>query len=100
MSDHRLPDYNPFAKPSPRPPRETTVVFALTRTTAKGVETFSGSRRPIAGTAQVEALYLRNSELFRSQVFASRALADDDLARMQTAVDARWLDTAGVKDPT
>lgn len=80
-------DYSPFAKPAPKPPRETIVVFLVTRETAKGFETLTGALRDIDGQ-RWEALYLRNSELYLTQTCGTRELAARHLTQQRAALEA------------
>ena len=87
MSDHRRPDYSPFAPPPERPLRASIVVFVMTRERASRVETLTGSLRAIDGQ-RWEAVYLRNGELYLSQTCGPRALAEAHLARHGAAFEA------------
>ena len=86
MSDHRLPNYSPFAPQPERTPRAAIVDFVMTRKYPSRVETMTGSPRPIDGQ-RWEALYLRNGELYVSETCATRALAEAHLAQHGAALE-------------
>jgi hypothetical protein len=64
--------YDPFSRAIPGPtPREEIFVWSF----VKDVRTFTGSLRPV-DEERWEVLYRANNDLYKSQVFASRTLAE------------------------
>jgi len=60
----------------------------------KDVRTFTGSLRAV-DDERWEVLYRANSDLYKSQVFSSRVLAEQDLMRTRNALEATgWLPKA------
>jgi hypothetical protein len=98
MSDHRLPDYSPFAPQPPERPRPSTVVFVVTREKDSRFDTLTGSLRPIDGQ-RWEALYLRNGDLYLSQTCETRALAEAHLVQHGAALEAAGWTRQAVKGP-
>jgi hypothetical protein len=76
--------YDPFSRATPESkPREEVFVWAF----AKNVRTFTGSLRAV-DDERWEAVYLADGNLYKTQVFATRALAEQDLARTRNALEA------------
>jgi hypothetical protein len=76
--------YDPFKGPVPQTkPREEIFVWAF----VKDVRTFTGSLRAV-DDERWEVLYRANNDLYKSQVFASRTLAEHDLMRTKDALEA------------
>jgi hypothetical protein len=76
--------YDPFKGPVPQTkPREEIFVWAF----VKDVRTFTGSLRAV-DDERWEVLYRANNYLYKSQVFASRTLAEHDLMRTKDALEA------------
>jgi hypothetical protein len=79
-----MTNYDPFKPPTPGPtPREEIFVWSL----VKDVRTFTGSLRAV-DDKRWEAVYLSDGALFKTQVFASRVLAEHDLMRIREALEA------------
>ncbi len=72
-------------KPSPpsHPPREEIFVFSF----VKDVRTLTGSLRAV-DAERWEVLYRANNDLYKSQVFATRVLAEHDLMRTRDGLEA------------
>ena len=78
-----MPD-NPFKGATPGPtPREEIFVWSF----VKDVRTFTGSLRAV-DDERWEAVYLIDGALYKTQVFASRVLAEHDLMRTRDALEA------------
>jgi hypothetical protein len=76
--------YDPFSRATPGPtPREETFVWEM----VKDVRTFTGSLRAV-DDERWEAVYLSDGALYKTQVFASRVLAEHDLMRTKEALEA------------
>lgn len=76
--------YDPFKGATPEPkPREEIFVWAL----VKDVRTFTGSLRAV-DDEHWEVVYLADGNLYKTQVFASRVLAERDLMRTKSALEA------------
>jgi hypothetical protein len=76
--------YDPFKRTIPEPkPREEIFVWAF----VKDVRTFTGSLRAI-DDERWEVVYLADGNLYKTQMFATRALAEHDLARTRDALEA------------
>jgi hypothetical protein len=76
--------YDPFSRATPGPtPREEILVFVF----VKDIRVFSGSMRAV-DEERWEVLYRANNDLYKSQVFASRTLAEHDLMRTKDALEA------------
>jgi hypothetical protein len=81
--------YDPFSRVTPGPtPREELFVWAF----VKDVRIFTGSLRAV-DEKQWEVLYRANSDLYKSQVFATRVLAVHDLMRTKD----HWKRPGGVR---
>jgi hypothetical protein len=75
--------YDPF-RPTPEPkPREEIFVWSF----VKDVRVFTASLRAV-GDERWEVVYLADGNLYKSQVFASRTLAEHDLMRAKDALEA------------
>jgi hypothetical protein len=98
MTDHRRPDYSPFAPQAAQPPQPSTVVFVVTREKASTFDTLTGSLRPIDNQGW-EALYLRNGDLYLSQTCGTRARAEAHLAQRCEALEAAGWTRQAVKGP-
>jgi hypothetical protein len=83
-----MTDYDPFRRASPEPkPREELLVWAF----VKDIRTFTGSLRAVDDN-HWEAVYLIDGALYKTQVFATRVLAEHDLMRTKDALEATgWL---------
>jgi hypothetical protein len=76
--------YDPFRPATPEPkPREEIFVWSL----VKDVRTFTGSLRAV-DDERWEAVYLADGNLYKTQVFDTRVLAERDLARTRDALEA------------
>jgi hypothetical protein len=76
--------YDPFGRATPGPtPREEIFVWSF----VKDVRTFTGSLR-VVDDERWEAVYRVNSALYKTQVFATRVLAEHDLMRTKDALEA------------
>jgi hypothetical protein len=76
--------YDPFSRAIPGPtPREEIFVWSF----VKDVRTFTGSVRAV-DDERWEAVYRIDEALYKTQVFASRALAEHDLMRTKDALEA------------
>jgi hypothetical protein len=76
--------YDPFHRATPEPkPREEIFAWAF----VKDVRTFTGSLRAV-DDERWEVVYLADSILYKTQVFATRAVAENDLARTRDALEA------------
>src|SRR4029453_6909947 len=76
--------YDPFRRATPGPtPREEIFVWSF----VKDVRTFTGSLRAV-DDERWEVLYRANNDLYKSQVFTSRTLAEHDLMRTKDALEA------------
>jgi hypothetical protein len=76
--------YDPFRRAGPeQKPREEIFVWSF----VKDVRTFTGSLRAV-DDERWEALYLINGALYKTQVFATRVLAEHDLMRTKDALEA------------
>jgi len=80
--------YSPFqgSPPSDPQPRETVTVFVMARLRGDQTDSMTGSLR--AGSHGWDAVYTLNGELYRSQWFATEALARADLTTHQDALEA------------
>jgi hypothetical protein len=77
-------DLRPFRRVTPEPkPREEIFVWSF----VKDVRTFTGSLRAIDDERR-EAVYLIDGALYKTQVFATRVLAEHDLMRTKDALEA------------
>ncbi len=88
-----MPDpYDPFKGPVPQTkPREEIFVWSL----VKDVRTFTGSLRAV-DDERWEAVYLIDGALYKTQVFATRVLAEHDLMRTRDALEAtEWRPSEG-----
>ena len=84
--------YDPFKPPTPRTkPREEVFAFSF----VKDVPTFTGSLRAV-DDERWEVLYRANNDLYKSQVFATRVLAEHDLIRTRGALEATGCRPSGV----
>ena len=63
----------------------------------KDVRTFTGSLRAV-DDARWEAVYLIDGTLYKTQVFASRTLAEHDLMRTKDALEATGWRPSGVAE--
>ena len=82
--------YDPFTRPPPAERPLETVVFMMARLRRDETDSMRGSLR--TGAHGCEAVYTLNGELYRSQWFASEALARADLATNQDALAAAgWM---------
>ena len=80
-------NYTPFAKTAPDRPRpEALTIFVMARFRGDETDSMRGSLR--AGPHGFEAVYTLNRELYRSDWFASEALARADLATHQDVLAA------------
>jgi hypothetical protein len=79
--------YHPFKRTIPEPKdREEIFVWAF----MKDVRTFSGSVRAF-DDERWEVVYLADGSLYKTQVFATRALAEHDPAQIKVALEvAGW----------
>jgi hypothetical protein len=76
--------YDPFKRAIPEAkPREELFVWAF----VKDVRTFTGSLRAV-DDERWEVVYLADGNLYKTQVFATRSLAERDLARTRDALEA------------
>jgi hypothetical protein len=76
--------YDPFKRTIPEAkPREEIFVWAF----VKDVRTFTGSMRAV-DDERWEAVYLADGGLYKTEVFATRALAERDLAQIRDALEA------------
>jgi hypothetical protein len=79
-----MTNYDPFKGPAPEAtPRDEVFVWSF----VKDVRTFTGSLRAV-DDEQWEAVYLINGALYKTQVFATRVLAEHDLMRTRDALEA------------
>jgi hypothetical protein len=84
--------YDPFSGATPAPtPREEIFVWSF----SKDVRTFTGSLRAV-DDERWEVLYRANNDLYKSQVFATRVLAEHDLMRTKDALEATGWRPSGV----
>jgi hypothetical protein len=84
--------YDPFSRAIPGPtPREEIFVWSF----VKDVRTFTGSLRPV-DEERWEVLYRANNDLYKSQVFASRTLAEHGLMRTKDALEATGWQSSGL----
>jgi hypothetical protein len=82
--------YDPFSGATPAPtPREEIFVWSF----SKDVRTFTGSLR---ATTSGGRFYRANNDLYKSQVFATRVLAEHDLMRTKDALEATGWRPSGV----
>src|SRR4029450_1670554 len=83
--------YDPFRRDTSEPkPREEIFVWSF----VKDVRTFTGSLRAVDG--RWEAVYLIDGLLYKTQVFATRVLAEHDLIRTRDALEATGWRPSGV----
>jgi hypothetical protein len=76
--------YDPLHRATPQTkPREEIFAWAF----VKDVRTFTGSLRAV-DDEQWEVVYLADGNLYDTQVFAARPLAENDLARTRYALEA------------
>jgi hypothetical protein len=76
--------YDPIRRTTPESkPRDETFVWAF----VKDVRTFTGSLRAV-DDERWEVVYLADGNLYKTQVFATRPLAENDLARTRDALEA------------
>jgi hypothetical protein len=76
--------YDPFRPATPESkPRDEILVWTF----VKDVRTFTGSLRAV-DDERWEVVYLADGNLYKTQVFATRALAERDLARTRDALEA------------
>jgi hypothetical protein len=76
--------YDPFGRAIPGPtPREEIFVWSF----LKDVRTFTGSLRAV-DEERWEVFYRANNDLYKSQVFPTRVLAEHDLMRPKDALEA------------
>jgi hypothetical protein len=76
--------YDPFPRGTPEPtPREEILVWSL----VKDVRTFTGSLRAV-DDERWEVVYRIGGGLYKTQVFATRVLAEHDLMRTKDAFEA------------
>jgi hypothetical protein len=79
-----MTNYDPFKGPaSEATPREEVFVWSF----VKDVRTFTGSLRAV-DDERWEVLYRANNDLYKSQVFPTRVLAEHDLMRTKDALEA------------
>jgi hypothetical protein len=84
--------YDPFSRATPGPtPREEIFVWSF----VKDIRTFTGSLRAV-DDERWEVLYRANNDLYKSQVFATRVLAEHDLMRTKDALEATGWRPSGV----
>jgi hypothetical protein len=88
--------YDPFGRATPGPtPREEIFVWSF----GKDVRTFTGSLR-VVDDERWEAVYRINSALYKTQVFATRVLAEHDLMRTKDALEATgWRPSGLAEEP-
>jgi hypothetical protein len=72
--------YDPFRATPETKPREEIFAWAF----VKDVRTFTGSLRAV-DDERWEVVYLADGNLYKTQMFATRALAERDLARRRDA---------------
>jgi hypothetical protein len=76
--------YDPFRRATPGPtPRVEIFVWSF----VKDVRTFTSSLRAVEDE-RWEVVYRANNDLYKSQVFPSRVLAEHDLMRTKDALEA------------
>jgi hypothetical protein len=76
--------YDPFRPATPESkPRDEILVWAF----VKDERTFTGSLRAV-DDERWEVVYLADGNLYKTQVFDTRALAENDLARTRDALEA------------
>ena len=86
--------YDPFSRATPGPtPREEVFVWSF----VKDVRTFTGSLRAV-DDEQWEAVYRIDGALYKTQVFATRVLAEHDLMRTRDALEATGWHPSGFTD--
>jgi hypothetical protein len=78
--------------PEPKP-REEIFVWSF----VKDVRTFTGSLRAV-DDERWEVLYRANNDLYKSQVFANRTLAEHDLMRTKDALEATGWRASGLAE--
>jgi hypothetical protein len=79
----RVTNYHPFKPQTPRiKPREEIFVWSF----VKDVRTLTGSLRAV-DDERWEAVYVIDGALYKTQVFASRVLAEHDLMRTKDALE-------------
>jgi hypothetical protein len=84
--------YDPFSRATPGPtPREEMFVWSF----VKDIRTFTGSLRAV-DDERWEAVYLIDGALYKTQVFATRVLAEHDLIRTRDALEATGWRPSGV----
>jgi hypothetical protein len=84
--------YDPFSRATPGPtPREEIFVWSF----VKDIRTFTGWLRAV-DDERWEVLYRANNDLYKSQVFATRVLAEHDLMRTKDALEATGWRPSGV----
>jgi hypothetical protein len=93
-TERRVPSqrsYDPFRRDTSEPkPREEIFVWSF----VKDVRTFTGSLRAV--DERWEAVYLVDGSLYKTQVFATRVLAEHDLIRTRDALEATGWRPSGV----
>jgi hypothetical protein len=84
--------YDPFKGTTPEPtPRGEIFVWSF----VQDVRTLRASLRAVDDERR-EVLYRANNDLYKSQVFPTRALAENDLARTRNALEATgWRERGG-----
>jgi len=89
-----MTNYDPFKRPAPEAkPRSEIFVWSFT----KDVRTFTGSLRAV-DDERWEAVYLIDGTLYKTQVFATRVLAEHDLMRTKDALEATGWRPSGLTE--
>jgi len=89
-----MTDYDPFRRATPGPtPREEIFVWSF----VKDVRTFTGSLRAV-DDERWEAVYRTDGAFYKTQVFATRVLAEHDLMRTKDALEATGWRPSGLTE--